>query len=356
MFSEMLIKRCIWAARTQCRLYKTANPGVGKRLKILKEENPDLSKMRIKESDFEDSEMDIMNAGVLRKDYEREHQKVLKRIEFQRVERKYFNKIQSPNFLLWSEKEQIRQMYESQPDKWTFERLSQSFPATPDVIKKIVKAQWKMKDSNSVRKHDSRVLANWKQFQEQKLVLPPHVSSHLSKFTARDRSLPPKECTDVVLADRGSEVKALSTKSSEFADIIRDYGRKEEHSTGGTQESGGSNWFPSGPGETYVLNIQNEQAKKRNQHLTLSEMKMSGKITPSQSTSLHKTQTEGVTSDQDTCKPTTGVINPSDFSTIPQRAYADSSSVKQIDEPPDEIPMKIIIPKKQVGKRGLSTK
>ncbi|KAF6215194.1 hypothetical protein GE061_009946 [Apolygus lucorum] len=323
-----------------------ANPGVGRRLKILKQETPDLSKMRITKSDVDDLEVDIMNAGALSKEYEREHDKVSKRIEFQRVERKYFDKIKSPNFLLWSEKEQIRQMYESQPDKWTFDQLSQSFPATPEVIKKIVKSQWKLKDSISIEKHDKRVLANWKMFQEKKLELPNHISSHLSKFTGRDRSLPTKVSTEVMLEESEPKVKMISsTKKSEFADIIRNYGRKDGHSTSETQEKSGSNWAPTRPGETYVLNIQDKKVKKSSPHLTLSQMKMSGKISPSESTLQHQPPTEGVTSGQETKKATSGVINPSDFSSVHRWSSTDSSSVKQTDEPPDEIPMKIVIPK-----------
>lgn len=36
--------------------------------------------------------------------------------------------------LLWSEKEQIRLLSQTDPDLWTPEKLSQSFPATPDII------------------------------------------------------------------------------------------------------------------------------------------------------------------------------------------------------------------------------
>ena len=40
-----------------------------------------------------------------------------------------------PNFLNWSEKVQIRFLFNSDPTTWSPERLSESFPATIDIIK-----------------------------------------------------------------------------------------------------------------------------------------------------------------------------------------------------------------------------
>lgn len=50
------------------------------------------------------------------------------------ITEKYF-KMNLPNLLTWSEKEQIRHLATSQPDEWTPERIAESFPVTVAVVK-----------------------------------------------------------------------------------------------------------------------------------------------------------------------------------------------------------------------------
>lgn len=65
----------------------------------------------------------------------RESKALKKHVDFKQIGRKYFKPHRTPNFLTWSEKEQIRFLSSSDPGTWTPEKLALSFPATVDVIK-----------------------------------------------------------------------------------------------------------------------------------------------------------------------------------------------------------------------------
>lgn len=54
---------------------------------------------------------------------------------FKAVERKHFKPEPEPNMLTWAEKEQIRFLHNDNPSEWTVERLAESFPALPFIIK-----------------------------------------------------------------------------------------------------------------------------------------------------------------------------------------------------------------------------
>lgn len=55
-------------------------------------------------------------------------------IKHQIVKEKYF-KINLPNLLTWSEKEQIRHLATTEPEEWTPERIAESFPVTVPIVK-----------------------------------------------------------------------------------------------------------------------------------------------------------------------------------------------------------------------------
>ena len=61
-----------------------------------------------------------------------------KRIEKRRIiQKKVYPKPSNPNLLTWIEKEMIRYLHKMDPEEWTHERLSESFPATTSVIHKV---------------------------------------------------------------------------------------------------------------------------------------------------------------------------------------------------------------------------
>lgn len=63
----------------------------------------------------------------------REQKKMAKR---RIIQKKVYPKPPNPNLLTWMEKEMIRYLHRMDPEEWSHERLSESFPATPAVIHK----------------------------------------------------------------------------------------------------------------------------------------------------------------------------------------------------------------------------
>lgn len=51
------------------------------------------------------------------------------------AERKFFKTMKQPNLLTWEEKEQIRYLHNYDSEEWTVSNLSESFPASVEIIK-----------------------------------------------------------------------------------------------------------------------------------------------------------------------------------------------------------------------------
>ena len=67
-----------------------------------------------------------------------------KNIEKRRIiQKKVYPKPSNPNLLTWIEKEMIRYLHRMDPEEWSHERLSESFPATTSVIHKVWKSAFK---------------------------------------------------------------------------------------------------------------------------------------------------------------------------------------------------------------------
>lgn len=102
------------------------------------------------------------------------------------IKSRYFKSKQQPNFLTWAEKEQIRFLNKDDPDAWTPERLSESFPAVKDVIIKVLKANWTPSSMKRIEKHDENVRNNWKLYKNGEMKgLDAELQNHLKKFTNR---------------------------------------------------------------------------------------------------------------------------------------------------------------------------
>lgn len=104
------------------------------------------------------------------------------------VKSKYFKEVES-KFLTYSERDQIKTLHQSDPTEWTPEKLSQSFPALPGTIKKILKSNWVPKSVEKIINYDNVVTENWKNFKTGKLTVNPALREHLMKFRSRKISL-----------------------------------------------------------------------------------------------------------------------------------------------------------------------
>lgn len=155
-----------------------------------------------------------MNLDKVYQQHEKEMRESKDKVQRLIVRRKYF-KTKSPNFLTYNEKEQIKTLHNEEPDKWTIEKLSESFPADPYAISLIVRSKWMPKDTNRIFKHDESVRRNWQEYKEGKLDVDPMLAEHLKKFAFRDFNK---------LAERppnkrlGAELP--KPKSNEFSSII----------------------------------------------------------------------------------------------------------------------------------------
>lgn len=102
------------------------------------------------------------------------------------VRDKYFKPTEKQNFLTWDEKEQIRDAYKTDPEQWSIEKLAESFPATEEIIMKVIRNKWTPKNAKRIQEHDASVRETWKLFEAGKLEqLHPDFVEHLKKFSHR---------------------------------------------------------------------------------------------------------------------------------------------------------------------------
>lgn len=156
----------------------------------------------------------------------REIQKKKERLKQQIVTQKYF-KEKEPRFLTFAEKELIHKLHQSNPDEWTVEKLSESFPALPEAIQKILRSKWSPESAKKVLEYDNVAIKNWKKFRAGKLPLNPILSEHLMKFKDRKINLIDRES----LAEQFvPKLEFQKPKSQLFSSIIQTYlDEKQSH-------------------------------------------------------------------------------------------------------------------------------
>lgn len=131
-------------------------------------------------------EADFSQVPPTMREHEREMERQKEKIKSKIIERKYFRTKKQPSFLTWAEKEQIRHLNQQDPDEWTVQYLSDSFPATEETIIKILKAKWTPTDMKRIRVHDESIKKNWQAFKAKKFDnLDPDLIEHLAKFSQR---------------------------------------------------------------------------------------------------------------------------------------------------------------------------
>lgn len=111
---------------------KYVDPGIQRRKAAIQYAEKDVD-LELDETDFDDLETDFMNVDKTHKEHMKELEIRKERLKNQIVKQKYF-KTKYPNFLTWNDKEQIKYLHSTNPEEWTIDRLSESFPALPGVI------------------------------------------------------------------------------------------------------------------------------------------------------------------------------------------------------------------------------
>ncbi|XP_050429106.1 uncharacterized protein LOC126838606 [Adelges cooleyi] len=196
----------ILQSKLSCRLYRKnvktnlmpkrpnkikGNPG-GNRLLAMALDGDSPDKVDISLDEIDDAENDMLQSHLFYDQHMKEKEKGKQIKSFQNIKRMYFkNRIVLPNFLTYLEKQQIRNLHKNSPKEWTVETLSLCFPATPDIIKKILKSQWQADEGQQILRHDKLVQQNWESFRNGSIntILPDNLKSHLSKFSERRPNL-----------------------------------------------------------------------------------------------------------------------------------------------------------------------
>ncbi|XP_018327311.1 putative neugrin-like protein DDB_G0288135 [Agrilus planipennis] len=239
------------------------------------------------EDDFEEEgEADFMNLN-LSYDKHVDELKTLKEREKRLIVRQKYFKQTLPNFLTWSEKEQIRYLHHSDPELWTFEKLSDGFPALPRVISKVIKSSWTKLNDNKIKAHDISVQENWDLFKQGKLSrLPNELVDHLKQFQQRKINIGEK------FAARNERSQKEETPAGEFSEIIKSYDRLKNKKTDETVTSNDINIFDykKVQKETYLITPPDHFENKR--HVQLKFLESENKIRTIPNDLLEKNEVE----------------------------------------------------------------
>ncbi|XP_026463863.1 uncharacterized protein LOC113366472 [Ctenocephalides felis] len=196
-----------------------SNPGIAERLSLLEDQaNLDLDDPSL---DFDEHESDFQNLAPTYNEFKKDMAKYRQKERNWIVRRKYFEQ-QLPNFLTWSEKEQIRHLHKTDPVEYPVERLAEIFPASCEVVQKIVKASWKIQDPKRILNHDKNVEANWKMLKKGELDVDAEYKEHLLKFSSRDKIIL-DETKYLPQQSMTFDKPQFTTQSTEFSSIIQSY-------------------------------------------------------------------------------------------------------------------------------------
>lgn len=201
---------------------KHANPGIEHRLKELNEchdenENFDLESLK---EDIDYREPNFDEVGKSYKMHLREMEVRNVNIKTQMTLKKFIKDVE-PSFLTFAEKEQIRLLHRNNPNEWTIENLSESFPALPHTIKKVLQNDWSVKTKQNILNYDEKVAENWISFRDGELSVSPMLTKHLQKFSDRKIILTHKdELADQFVTPKLEIPKPTSTLYSSIAKAL----------------------------------------------------------------------------------------------------------------------------------------
>jgi len=82
-------------------------------------------------------------------------------IQRYKIKRKYFTHIE-PMLLTWMEREVMKYLHKTSPQEWTADKLSECFPATKEVCRRIIKSKSSRATPTKIKEVDSEVRSNWK--------------------------------------------------------------------------------------------------------------------------------------------------------------------------------------------------
>ena len=126
-----------------------------------------------------------------------------------------------PSFLTFAEKDQIKSLHESDPHEWTIEKLSESFPALPHMIKRVIHAKMPPKSVEMIVRYDERVAYNWEAFRSGELTVSPAFQKHLQNF--KDRQIILTDGEELAKRFVPPKIKLPKPKSKFFSNIAQKF-------------------------------------------------------------------------------------------------------------------------------------
>lgn len=200
---------------------KEQNPGLDNQLGLRRELDADGRAFE----DVDDYEADFTKLHHVHREHESEMIAQNERIQHLIVRNKYFKPTEKQNFLTWAEKEQIRNLHKTDPEQWSIERLAESFPATDEIIFKVIRNNWTPKNMKRVQDHDASVRNTWKSFEAGELKqLQSDFVEHLKKFSHRTFDSASTAYTNT--ANDQVKFEFPKPKTSEFFHLIKSMPRK----------------------------------------------------------------------------------------------------------------------------------
>jgi len=145
------------------------------------------------------------------------------------IEKKLFPKPPNPSLLTWMEKEMIKYLHKKDAVEWSKERLAESFPATLEVIHKVLRSKSCYAEAQ-INKYNKVVVNNWKLLSKGQLDLEPEYQKHLKEgkrnldLSSGEKNLVEQEIK--VNFERSSVALPKPVIPGEFASIIVNYNRK----------------------------------------------------------------------------------------------------------------------------------
>lgn len=247
------------------RAYATrANAGIRKRLNLARMDD-DISdefehlyenEKNMDQPDLMEITTDYIND---RRDRERTREQLKRRI----VKAKVF-KESAPRFLTLAEIEEMKKLHASDPQEWSPERLSESFPALPDVVRRVLNVHWTPRTVEIAVSYDSKVIENWEKFKTGKLVLHPRLEEHLMKFKNRKIELMDRKTIETrFLRPRMEFPKA---KSTFFSSIVQDSVKQKKRITDPKQLISSPNDTDQGGKNLIAANKENGKLRTKKNH------------------------------------------------------------------------------------------
>ena len=131
--------------------------------------------------------------------------------------------VEMPNLLTWMEKQMIIKLHKEDPVTWSYDQLSEHFPAPPIRIRNIIKRDYKgHRKPDDITKHDQEAQNNWKLLNEGKLENGKETLEHLQKM-GHQKSIPMKVELEQSILKEYHEIRQQRNKpklTGEFGTLL----------------------------------------------------------------------------------------------------------------------------------------